>query len=365
MNPKISIILPCYNGELFIEKTINSVINQTYKNWECILINDGSKDNSLQVIQNITINDSRFKVIDQENKGLSITRNIGLSIATGDFVYFLDSDDLISKDCLEKLSSYVTPELDIITGVTATTLGQNENIYDYLNHSIEENKVLVNTDLEIIKTAVNKGITCIAQNRLFSKQFLDKNALKFKEKIYHEDELFFFETYYHANKVIFISDVTYFYNVDNTASITKNKKAKNIIDYLSITEEIYNKYYLSSLDTKKEAVALFLTNFKRLIFYHLNQCTEEEQNKVKDLIEKTFSQTKIQRSKKILSSKFEKKLFMFHVFSFENVETIKKFLFLNSKKNILFSIYKKALFVFYKNKNKKNIQLTYDYSKLK
>lgn len=364
-SPLISVILPCYNGELFIKKTINSVINQTYKNWECIVINDGSKDNSLELIENIITNDSRFKLINQENKGLSISRNIGLEIATGDFIYFLDTDDLMSADCLEKLSIHATPELDIITGVTATTLGQNENIHDYLNHSIEKNKILINNDLKILKTAVSIGITCVAHNRLFSKQFLDKNALKFKEKIYHEDELFFFETYLLANKVIFISDVTYFYNVDNANSITKNKNAKNIKDYLSITEEIYNKYYLTSSDSDREVIALFLTNFKRLIFYHLNQCTKEEQNKVIDSIEKTFFLTKIKRNKKILSSNFEEMLFMFHVYSFENVNTIKKYLSLNSKTSKFSSIYKKGMFLFYKNKNRKNIQLTYDYYKLK
>ena len=92
-NPKISVILSAYNEEKFIEKAIESVVNQTLKDIEIIIINDGSTDNTLSIINGYANDDSRIKVIDQENIGLGASRNKGMKIATGEYVTFLDGDD--------------------------------------------------------------------------------------------------------------------------------------------------------------------------------------------------------------------------------------------------------------------------------
>ena len=94
---KISVIVPVYNAEKYLKKCLLSVINQTYKDWELILVDDGSTDKSPQIIDNIGKRDARIKVIHQKNAGPGVARNHGLEIAMGDYIVFLDSDDFIEK----------------------------------------------------------------------------------------------------------------------------------------------------------------------------------------------------------------------------------------------------------------------------
>lgn len=99
--PLISIIIPCYNAEKYIAETIQSVINQTHKNWELIIVNDGSTDNSIEIINKYIDLDNRIKLINKENTGVSDTRNKGIVLAKGEFMAFLDADDVWNSDFLE------------------------------------------------------------------------------------------------------------------------------------------------------------------------------------------------------------------------------------------------------------------------
>ena len=99
----ITIIIPIYNAEQYLNECLESVINQTYTEWECILINDGSSDNSEKICQYFINKDNRFIYYHQENQGLSLTRNRGIEEAKGEYIYFLDADDYISNNCIELL----------------------------------------------------------------------------------------------------------------------------------------------------------------------------------------------------------------------------------------------------------------------
>lgn len=112
MNNLVSIIIPCFNAEKYIEETIQSVINQTYKNWELLLINDGSTDNSIELVKDI--NDDRITIINKNNSGVSDTRNFGLLLAKGDFIAFLDADDVWHNQFLEKqINLLLSSEFDL------------------------------------------------------------------------------------------------------------------------------------------------------------------------------------------------------------------------------------------------------------
>jgi glycosyltransferase involved in cell wall biosynthesis len=106
-NILISIILPVYNAERYIKKCLLSIQNQTYRNLEIIIINDGSEDNSIQICQEIAKDDPRISIHSQKNGGSSSARNHGLNLATGDYIYFIDSDDFISHTCIERLVQLV------------------------------------------------------------------------------------------------------------------------------------------------------------------------------------------------------------------------------------------------------------------
>lgn len=100
-SPLVSIIIPVFNYQNFIFETLENLLNQTYKNWEAILIDDGSTDKTAKIIKTYCFKDSRFKLIQQNNKGVSVARNLGLEIATGEFIQFLDGDDLLSQSKIE------------------------------------------------------------------------------------------------------------------------------------------------------------------------------------------------------------------------------------------------------------------------
>lgn len=241
--PLISIIVPCYNAEKYVEACINSVLIQNYENWECIVINDGSKDNTLELLKVFESKDNRIRVFTQENLGLSATRNRGIDNSNGEFLFFLDSDDILSNDAIETLVSSVENN-DIVTGITVTSKINGENIYkvSQLYPPSEGNITFTNNQFEVLTKAMESALTPVAQNRLYKKEFIDKNDLRFKNGILHEDELWFFETMLLARNVKFINHETYFYRIDNQDSITKNVSDFNLESYIRILEHIFEKY---------------------------------------------------------------------------------------------------------------------------
>lgn len=105
MNVLISIIIPVYNVEDYLERCLDSIIHQSYKNIEIIVINDGSTDSSLKILEKYALKNSRIIIVNQENKGLSGARNIGVEKAIGDYIWFVDGDDFIDNDACERLIS--------------------------------------------------------------------------------------------------------------------------------------------------------------------------------------------------------------------------------------------------------------------
>lgn len=241
--PLVSIIVPCYNAEKYIEACVTSVISQTYENWECILINDGSKDSTLDLLAQFEAKDDRILFFSQENLGLSATRNRGIDQAKGEFLFFLDQDDILSDSALATLVSSFHDN-DIITGITVTTtfIDNKINKTSQLLHPKEGEIVFENNDFDVLKRTMEVGLKPVAQNRLYKKKFIDENQLRFKYGILHEDELWFFETMLMARNVKFINAETYFYRIDNQDSITKNLGDKNLESYITVMQEILDKY---------------------------------------------------------------------------------------------------------------------------
>lgn len=262
--PLVSIIVPCYNVENYLDACVTSVINQDYKNWECILINDGSTDKTFEIIKTYGLVDSRIKVLTQENAGLSATRNRGIDIADGDFIFFLDSDDILTDDAITSLvSSYQNN--DIVTGITtSSTIVDNQiNRLSSLLHPSEGDINFENTQYEVIIRNMETGLTPVAQNRLYKSDFIKKNNLRFKNKILHEDELWFFETMLLAKNVKFINQETYFYRIDNLNSITKNLGDRNLESYIQVMEEILNQY---SIKKDYEIISNYYAVYIKKIF---------------------------------------------------------------------------------------------------
>ena len=133
--PKISVIMPVYNGEKFLKEAIESILNQTFQNFELIIINDGSKDSSLDIIKKYENSDNRIKVINQENAGVSVSRNNGIKNSIGEYVAFIDCDDLwLPKKLETQLESFNKDEDLKICGTWGIIIDANNNDIRKLNY---------------------------------------------------------------------------------------------------------------------------------------------------------------------------------------------------------------------------------------
>lgn len=183
-NSKISIIVPVYKVEQYLERCVNSLINQTYKNIEIILVDDGSPDQCPQMCDDYASKDSRINVIHKKNGGLSDARNAGLRIATGEYVMYVDSDDYIEIDACEKLIASVRGNIDLVVGA-----------YKEIRDGAEEEKKhsnLLENRIYSAKEYVTSSIKCDewyapAWLNLYRKSFLIKNDLFYKVGLYFED----------------------------------------------------------------------------------------------------------------------------------------------------------------------------------
>ncbi|MFV0570945.1 MAG: glycosyltransferase family 2 protein [Xanthomarina gelatinilytica] len=356
--PLISIIVPCYNVEAFVYKALESVYQQTYKNWECLVIDDGSKDSTLQQIELWTEKDIRFKSFSQENQGISITRNNGLKAAKGEYVYFFDSDDLLDETALEDLYSLIDKDVDIVVGKNVVTVGQNRNITEYLEHYHIPLKKITNNNKELIKLIVEQPIICVAWNKLFKMSFLKNHQLVFKKNLLHEDELWFFETFYNANAIVFNNKPTYYYNWSNMDSITNNFRLKNLEDYLHIIDYIFEKYYINNSNTIfKEFASIYLTHLQMKTIQHgYKQIDKKLKKQASEIIKLNFDKVEPRRTLMVLDLKLETLQYNFKIVKVLNPKAIAKALryFESTKKMKLFkgNLLKQKAMVINKKKNR-------------
>lgn len=201
---KISVVLPVYNVEQYIATSIESVLQQTYTNFELIIVIDGSKDNSEAIARGFAKVDSRIKVYIKANGGLSDARNYGLSVATGEYVYFLDSDDWIEPNLLEdNLNFLLKEDLDfIVFGFYQDNVNNKEQLLSQIKHIPTADNWIKGSNIALTSYMLN--ILGYAWNKLYKKQYLDKQSILFAKGVsLVEDILFNAQVYQKANKIVF------------------------------------------------------------------------------------------------------------------------------------------------------------------
>ena len=218
---KVSVIVPIYNVEKYIGKCILSIIEQTYKNIEIILVDDGSLDDSGNIADEYATRDNRIKVLHKTNAGVSAARNSGLDAATGDFVCFSDGDDYVMPNYVEHLLKLcLTYHADVAYTVDMYTTFHNEHIAN--------RQVKVITPEDATENILCYKVPIGVYSKMFNREFLVKNNIRFLEDVYI-GEGFNFNTacFQRANKVVMSNERIYFYRRDNEASaMTKFKAAK-------------------------------------------------------------------------------------------------------------------------------------------
>ena len=193
---KISIIIPVYKVEDYIAECLYSVINQSYKEeFECIIVDDYTPDDSMKIVHQVLsyyCGNIQFKIVHhQENKGLSAARNTGVRESTGDYLYFLDSDDLLPEQTIESLLNTCQDELpDVVMG-DFELIGESDNV-PRLNTQISN----YNNQVDIFNAFISRHLYEMAWNKLVRKDFFLRHELWFREGILHEDSLWSFYLFY-------------------------------------------------------------------------------------------------------------------------------------------------------------------------
>ena len=239
MYPFASIIIPVYNAEKTIRRCLNSVINQTYPEWEAICINDGSTDESRKILDEFASKEKRIKVVHCENKGVSSARNRGIRLATGEFIWFIDADDEIKSISLELFSSMGWLPDVTICGV--------DEVFDdgYVRQFRLSNRKFLDLDEASSKTLhllfrndAHMNMFGYPWNKFIRRSVVVDNSLKFDEGVsFFEDELFSIQLFNVTRTVAVLSDVLYEYHVSNSGLTG--------VGYSSKPQRLASRYYNS------------------------------------------------------------------------------------------------------------------------
>ncbi len=245
---KLSIIIPVYNVEKYIDKCLLSCLSQDVPltDYEIIVINDGTKDRSLEIAQERTKDVPNVTIFSQENAGLSVARNKGLSMAKGDYVWFVDSDDYIETRCLGGIFSVLNESVDILQL-------QYRYIYEDGRPPKEVPKKIINNVCSGREITLRGGLPAQAQLTIFRRSFLLENNLLFEPGIYHEDSEFRPRAVYLAKRISSYNEIVYNYLIRTSGSIMSNFKLKNGLDLIYLC----NKLYLFSRDLDPEIQSAF------------------------------------------------------------------------------------------------------------
>jgi len=267
MNPLVTISIPIFKCEKFIIRCLESVKNQTYKNLEIVLVNDCTPDNSMSLVKNFmdTNPDLTIKIIEhKENSGLSVVRNNGIKASTGKYLFFLDSDDEITRDCIELLVKKAEKtDAQIIIAQNRWINTFDNTTKDFGFPTITEKKYYDN-NLEIFSVYSKGGFPSSSWNKLFKRDFIVDNQIYFVPGLFAQDELWFFHLLLKTDTLAIIDDITYLYYLHGE-SVIFNRKKKNFENYLTILEYLTKSYKEEKNSELKMLIKNKIILFKEMV----------------------------------------------------------------------------------------------------
>ena len=253
----ISVIVPVYNVEKYLTRCVQSIINQTYTNLEIILVDDGSPDSSPEMCDEFAKKDSRIKVIHKENAGLGHARNDGLKIATGEYVTFIDSDDWISLEHIEKLYNAIAKyDADISLGnhIRVSTTGATSSRKMPLSEGCYEGEDIINklmipligNDVDAVSDiSINSSVSM----NLYKTDFISKNNICFVSERFAVAEDFYFniDCFHYASKVVYTKEDGYYYfqNLQSICQKYNPKRFERTLNYYDLVSQRIKSYGLS------------------------------------------------------------------------------------------------------------------------
>ena len=253
MKELVSIIVPMYNVEKYIEKCITSLLEQTYKNCEIIIVNDGSEDKSSEIVEKIATQNGNIKIINQKNSGVSVARNTGIENANGDYIIFVDADDYLAKDFVEYM-------------VKLIKMNNSEFAYSISNFKKENEKETQNEFIKEISNEESVGlllspdVTVGCWNKIYKRDMLIKNNIFFRTDLFYGEGLFFIiNVSKYAKNITIGNRKVYYYRRNNENSATtlfkiekyyNGEKSLNLIgEKINLNNDYIKSMYLLHIST--------------------------------------------------------------------------------------------------------------------
>ena len=271
---KISLIVPVYNAEQYLPKFLDSLVNQTYKDIEILCINDGSSDNSLSILKEYAQKDSRVKIIDKDNQGVSVARNIGILNATGNYILFIDVDDWLELDACEKIYENISETMPDILNFQAYWMSDDNKVkhpfvlQNFINKYKNQTVYFNDEPVNVFKS--NDIIFC--WDKAYKREFLIKNEINFPETLHlMEDCVFMLLCWKYNPNIKYLDLFLYNHRIDNNNSLTRDNCYAKFINHLRVLP-VLNTIIHKSFDEKfcNEIYEYFLKNitsdYPKIIF---------------------------------------------------------------------------------------------------
>lgn len=324
MKPDISIIVPVYNVEKQLKLCIESILNQSFTNYELILIDDGSTDGCAVICDDYSKMDKRIKVIHKKNGGLSDARNVGLDISVGKYIGFIDSDDIIHPKMYEKLYNCINKTCSDIVQCKFKKFKNIEEISNTENYNDIYYEEFSNEDA-IRDLIDNNKINVNAWNKLYRRE-LFKNERYPKGKV-HEDEFLTYKLIYKSQKIVYINCELYYYYQNNSGIMNGSNIVKRL-DRIEALEE-RNKYFLKrenmNLYSKSNAALFFSLNKLYFVFRrekgfkYKNYYTSLLKDKIKRVASDIGNNSYLSNGNRIVIKLINKNKLFINIYYFQNL----------------------------------------------
>ena len=279
---KFSIIVPVYNVEAYLDKCLSSLVKQNYNDYEVIVVNDGSIDKSREIMKKYEKEYMCIKAFDKENTGVSDTRNYGITLARGEYLVFIDSDDYVDSDFLFNLEKYTYEKPDIIKYQYKLIYSDHVEV---INDNINSTKIYDGETL-FKELTYNKKPYDLACIYAFNKKYFDNNNFKFEINCYHEDFALIPITILKAHSIVCASDVFYNYVQRNNSIMHMNSYEKNKKRVYDMLHHFDNMYKIINKDNKlsKETKELFNSYISNAVICRIDILNnDDKKDYIKDL----------------------------------------------------------------------------------
>lgn len=277
--PLISVIVPIYNVEQYLDKCITSIVNQSYKNLEIILVDDGATDKCPDICDKWQIKDDRIIVIHKENGGLSDARNTGLEIATGKYISFVDSDDFISKYFVEVLyENLINTCSDLIQcsylKVNSDYLEKKKKVDANLNTKVFNTKNALKSLIEEV------DLNQVVWNKLYKKELLQE--IRFEYSKLNEDDFFSYQVFAKCNKIAYINIPLYYYLVRNDSIMGQHYSIKRLdgLEARFLRYEFLKKNYKELASLEKKNLLFFIIYCYQMVLKINNKNEKKQAEKI-------------------------------------------------------------------------------------